>query len=169
MSANRGSPFDALFQALTERMGIAHTAVPDTDPTQRDRIEWRNARVGGIVSRGYRKTNTVTVGFLPIAYDVSVYGATELEVAARCAELGGWLDYLAGPKQGASDAGDGYDVGKGGPITGGEGIAGYGCKLPVTLYLAVLQQVWTPRTVVSVAVTVITTDIAGQNPEQALP
>lgn len=143
MSVARGTPFDALFAQLTERMGVLHTAAPDTDPSQRDRVEWKNDGGGTPVNRGYRKQGADFCGFLAVRYQVSVYGATELEVVSRLAELAGWLDYTIGPEQGAADAGDGYLIGASGPIKGGEGdAAGYGCITPITLYQPVYQQIW---------------------------
>lgn len=156
MSANKGTPFDALFQALTERMGVLHTAYPDTDPSQRDRVEWRHPSIAD-GNRRYRKQGADFCGFLAVTYQVSVYGATELETVGRVAELVGWLDYLIGPDQGASDAGDGYQIGKSSvPVQGGDGdAAGYACALPVTLFVPVYQQIWGKRTVSSVSINVL--------------
>lgn len=141
MTVARGTPFDDLFAALTEKMGLPHAATPDTDPSQRDRFEWNN--VGGAsVSRGYRRQGQNFCGFRSVKYDVSVYGATELEVIEHLASFEGWLDILVGPAQGAPDAGDGYDLGMAKPMHGGDGVAaGFATVLPLTLYLPVFQMV----------------------------
>jgi hypothetical protein len=165
MSLGRGTHFDSLFAALTERMGVLHTAAPDTDPSQRDRVEWREPADGGIVKRGYRRTGGIFVGFLAVTFQVSVYGATEFETTERKNQLVGWLDYLVGPPQGAPGAGDGYAIGKSKPTTGGDGdAAGWASVTPVTLYLPVFQQIFGARDVASITITT-----AALNPDGSAP
>jgi hypothetical protein len=149
VSLNRGTPFDDLLQALTEKMGVLHTAKPDTDPSQRDRVEWRNAD-STYEPCPYTIPGTVTIGRNAVEYQVAVYGATELEVLQRVADLAGWLDNLVGPPQGAPPpAGNGYKIGKSSkPTQGGDGVsAGFGCTVPVTLFLPVFSEVRAELTV----------------------
>lgn len=162
MSANRGTPFDALFQALTERMRVLHTATPDTDPSQRDRVEWAH---DGFTRENipYNIPGTVTVGRHAHRYKVSVYGATELEVASRAAEIEGHLWNLIGPPQGAPPpAGNGYKVGSTStPTRGGDGIsAGFACVVEITLNEPVFSEVRPKLAVTHPGVT--TTATAGQ-------
>jgi hypothetical protein len=169
MTVARGAPFDDLFAALTERMAVRHSAYPDTEPTQRDRVEWRNAGFS-FAKRGYRRQGEAFVGFLAVRYDVSLYGATEMEALQRVVELVGALDYLVGPPQGAPSAGDGYDVGTSSkPVHGGVGdAAGYGGSIAVTLYLPVYREINGAVTVGSVRISVTalssTTDVPSGDP-----
>ncbi len=150
MTLGRGSPFDGVFAALTEAMGVLHTASPDTDPSQKDRCEWKHGGFGGLEPIGYTMPGTVTIGRQAVEYQVSVYGASELEVLARAGELAGHLDNLVGPPQGAAPPpglGEGwirhgYKVGRTStPAQGADGTsAGYGCTLPVTLYQPVYAE-----------------------------
>lgn len=147
MSVARGTAFDDLFASLTERMGVIHTATPYTDPSQRDRVEWKNNGMS-VVRRGYRRQDQAFTAFLAVAYLVSVYGATEFEVTTRTGDLVANLDMLVGPEQGAPRAGDGYLFGKSTPVVGGNGAAaGFATTIPVTLYLPIYQMVLGSATV----------------------
>jgi hypothetical protein len=151
MTVGRGTPFDSLFASLTEKMGVLHTATPDTDPSQADRCEWADAGLTGLEPIGYTMPGTVTIGRQGIEYQVSIYGASKLEVFARASQLAGWLDYFVGPPQGAAPPPGyedgwirhGYKIGRTSvPVQGGDGAAaGYGCALPVTLYQPVYAAV----------------------------
>lgn len=157
MTVARGTPFDDLFAQLTERMGVLHTASPDTDPSQRDRVEWKH---DGFTREpiGYSIPGTVTIARHAHEYQVSVYGGSELEVSDRARELEGHLDNLAGPPQGAPPpAGNGYHVGKSSkPVRGGDGdAAGFGCTVPITLYLPVFSEVRPQLVVHHPSVTVV--------------
>lgn len=171
MTIASGTPFDDLLAQLTERMGVLHTASPDVDPSQRDRVEWKNSGVSGLKKRGYRKPGTVTTGFQGVKYDVAIYGATELEALARASQLVGWLDYLIGPPQGAADAGDGFDIGDASvPVRGGDGnAAGFACVLPVTLYQPIYREIQPARLVLTHPIAVIATAPDGSAGEHGPP
>lgn len=163
MSTAKGTPFDDLFASLTEKMGIPHTASPDTDPSQRERVEWDNNGGTGLEPIGYTIPGTVTIGRQGVEYQVSVHGSSELEVLTRAGEIAGWLDVLIGPPQGAPPpAGNGFKVGKlSKPVRGGDGIsAGYACVVPITLYLPVFSEV-RPMLIVG-EVDLTATALAGQ-------
>jgi hypothetical protein len=161
-----GTPFDRLFADLSDRMGVLHTT--DTDPSQRDRVIWEHA---GFAREpiGYTIPGTVTIGRHAHKYKVSVYGASELEAAARAAQLEGHLDNIIGPPQGAPpppglESGwsrHGYKVGESTPIAGGDGTAaGRGCSLTVTLYQPIFSELRASLTVGEVDLTAIAS--AGQ-------
>ncbi len=153
MSNFGGTPFDALFETLTIRMGVLHTT--ETSPTQRDRVAWsRSGALGSEPIRWGRKGLKI-IKRRAHPWTASVYGASDLEVCARVDQLESWLDELVGPEQGCETAGhDGYKfaAGKIEP-RGGDGVsAGYGCDVAVTLYTPVASQIRPPITITSVTI-----------------
>ena len=144
MTVARGTPFEALFASLTERMGVLHTSSPDDDGSNKDRVEWTLVNFEGNQTIGYSIPGTVTIGRQALEYDVHIHGASELEVLQRARELAGWLDFFVGPPQGAPPpAGNGYKVGKTSkPVRGSDGLsASWGCVMQVTLYEPVFSEV----------------------------
>jgi hypothetical protein len=157
------TPLDPLLAALTEALGVPQQAYPDVDQTMADRCEWHNDGFTGLEPIGYTMPGTVTIGRQGVEYQVSIYGASELEVLARAAQLAGKLDRLVGPPQGAPPpAGHGYKVGRSSkPVRGGDGTsAGWSTVLPVTLFQPVYSEV---RPLLTVAHPSITTTAQAGN------
>ncbi len=155
MSTAGGTPFDWFFDALTSRMGILHTT--EGHASQRDRVIWERS---GALEPGnikYTRPGEKTIGKLGHPWTASVYGASDLEVCARVAELWGHIDEVVGPPQGTGEVADhhGYTL-KPGKVEprGGDGVAaGYGCDVAVTLYTPVASQIRPLAAVTSVSVT----------------
>lgn len=153
-----GTPFDALFAALTEKMGVTNTT--ESSPTQRDRVEWERSGPLGTEPIKYTREGFKFIGRMAHPWTASVYGASDLEVCNRVRELIGWLDELVGPPQGCEVPDhDGYKVaaGKVEPRGGDGGAAGYGCDVAVTLYTPIYSQVRPPATILRTDITATAT------------
>lgn len=142
--AQVGTPFDWLFEALTRAMGVTHTT--ESSPSQRDRVVW--SRSGAIKPERspYQRSSEQTMGRLAHPWTATVYGASDLEVSQRLAQLWSHLDRLAGPPAGDYEVGQpgdsdyapespGYEFAPGKiELRGGDGTAmGYACDVAVTL------------------------------------
>ncbi len=146
-----GTPFDALFAALSDRMGVLHTV--GGSPSQRDRVVWERSGPLGSEPIRYTRPGVKIIKRRVHPWTASVYGASDLEVCQRVDALEGWLNELIGPEQGCETAGhDGYKfaAGKVEPRGGDGTAAGYGCDVAVTLYAPVASQIRPLATIVRV-------------------
>jgi hypothetical protein len=148
-----GTPFDKLFADLSDRMGVLHTT--DTDPSQRDRVIWERAGALTPEPIRYTRAGVKLIGRLGHPWTARVYGASDLEVSQRVAQLLGWIDELVGPPQGCETEGhDGYKFAPGeiAPQGGDGKAAGRGCDVAVTLYQPVASQIRPPATITRINV-----------------
>ncbi len=159
------TPFDDLFAALEERMGVP--VGTDADPSQRSRVVW--SRAGAIEPRPapWRRAGQKTIGRDAHRWKATIYADSDLEACLLLKQFRGHLDILQGPPQGGPAVGvegdadyvrerPGYEIKAGeiGPRGGDGTAAGYACDVAVTLFDLVASHIHPLATVETVGVTV---------------
>lgn len=171
-------PFEVLLAQLTDAMKVRHDfgTVADAEHTSEDRIAWIPHEPNGIGFEAprFKIPNAEVTEFMLCRFDVSVYAGSPSAVYQRVKDLAGWLDMLAGPRQGSAEANPpraGYDVrsdARVAPRGGDAATTGWGCTLLVTLKDFVLRQQFPLAPVTSVPFTVAATEIDGSSPGVAI-
>lgn len=153
------TPFDDFFRALEGALGVpvlvgeADASAGSTEP----RITVERAGDPTYESIPYRVPGERTIGRLAHPFAVTIYGATDDEVANRLADFCYEVDRLVGPPQGTSDIPDhhGY-VFKAGAVKGIAGddavAASYACGVSLTLRTPVSKVRRTARGRVSLTI-----------------
>lgn len=179
MSNLSGTPFDALFDALTRAMGIPHAV--SSAPSQRQRVVWERSGALKPQRSPYARDNEKTLGRLGHPWTATVYGDSDLEVSALVGQLWAHLDCLVGPPNGDRAIGEpgdddfapespGYDFTPGaiGPQGGDGKAAGYACACAVELRQTVAAVYYPPAPpAVSISLDVDTTAPGGSAPATA--
>lgn len=141
MSNLGGTPFDALFETLTARMGVMHTT--ESSPSQRTRVEWSRSGALGTEGCPYQIERAKVISRRVHPFLAAVYAPSDLEVCQLVDALEVQLEATIGPKQGIDDVRTGYrfEAGTVEPM-GGDGVsAGYACDVAVTLFTLTLAEV----------------------------
>ncbi len=152
-------------------MRIAHGFGTEADAKSPpfDRITWIPGPLV-FADAGFSTQHAEVSQFLEAKFRVMIYGGSALEVYQRAAQFAGWLDVLAGPKQGDPEVNDrpGYDIENGGtPIGGGTGAGTWRLEVGVTLKDFVIRRDMPPAPILSATVQIDAADQAGA--EQAIP
>jgi hypothetical protein len=142
-------PFHELFAQLTRLMSTSGYPVrhdfgtqADAEHTSVDRVVWIPGAVGSR-DMPFTLPNDDIAGQQTCAFQVSLYAGSYLHLVSLHSSLGGNLDVLQGPPQGAPPSQDGtrpyrpgYTLGESSPgPRGGDATArGWGMIVPVTLY-----------------------------------
>ena len=173
-------PWELLLEQLTGSMGLAHGFGTEADAKgpPHNRITWIPGVLGTEAAKfsieGAEVTDLQTCRF-----SVLFYAGSPIEVIQRAKELEGWLDLLAGPRQG--DFGDpsaspvvpprpGYDARFTGsaPEGGGTSASSWRLSIQITLKDFVVRRYFpTPTPIASATVQIDATDPSGA--EQAIP